>query len=95
MEINNEEISYWRAKIDQLEDDLLRCLNERARYAIEIGHIKRKNGLPVYDEQREVAILERIAAKNPGPLPEASITTLFRSIIHETRELEQKHHDQT
>lgn len=86
------EISDWRIKIDLIETQLIQLLNERAEYAIEIGLLKRKKGLVVYDETREVEILKRVAKKSTGPLDDDAIQDVFKSIIQVTRALEDTHH---
>ena len=77
----------WRQKIDALDSDLVRLLNQRAGIACEIAVIKVASGLPAYDGGREAQVLASVVEKNPGPLDEQSITTIFRSIIQETRRL--------
>ncbi|HKV94076.1 MAG TPA: chorismate mutase [Candidatus Angelobacter sp.] len=77
----------WRQEIDALDVELLRLLNQRATIAGEIAVIKVAMGLPAYDAKREEQVLERIAAKNNGPFAAESVTSIFRSIIHETRRL--------
>jgi chorismate mutase len=77
----------WRRKIDQIDDELLRLLNERARIACELGAVKIAAGLPAYDGKREGQVLARIRAQNPGPLGPESMTSIFRRIILETRRI--------
>lgn len=79
------DISDWRKQIDSMEDQLLDLLNQRARAAIAIGHLKRARKLPIHDPTRENEILARVVAKNPGPLPSVSMEKIFRTIIEETR----------
>ena len=76
-----------RREIDALDTELVRLLNQRATIACEIAIIKVASGLPAYDGKREDQVLARVAAKNIGPLDEQSVTTVFRSIIQETRRL--------
>ena len=77
-----------RQKIDEIDDKLLNLLNERASCAVEIGKLKITKNLPVYFPEREKQIIERLITKNPGPLQESSIRTLFERIIDESRHLE-------
>jgi chorismate mutase len=81
-------IDNWRQKIDSIESQIISLINERAKYAQHIGHIKKEQGLAVYDEKREVEIFERIAKKNQGPFPDESVQKVFKTIIEQTRELE-------
>jgi chorismate mutase/prephenate dehydratase len=55
-----------RNRIDAVDDQVLRLLNERAQLAQHIGHLK--NGI-VYKPEREAQVVRRMQADNPGPLP--------------------------
>lgn len=82
------DISHWRKDIDELEDQIIALLNKRASYAVQIGKIKQKQGIPVLDATREKEILERVASKTKGPLSSNSIQTIFKTIMEETRKVE-------
>lgn len=82
------EISDVRKRIDLLDDVLLRIFNERARLALEIGHLKKGLGLPVYDPSREKRIFARMKEENPGPLDDGAIVRLFERVVDESRRLE-------
>jgi len=77
-----------RKRIDLLDDVLLRIFNERARLALEIGHVKKELGLPVYDPAREKRIFARMKGENPGPLDDGAIVRLFERVVDESRRLE-------
>jgi chorismate mutase len=77
----------WRRKIDRIDNELVRLLNERARVACELGAAKIAYGLPAYDGKRERQVLARICAENRGPLGPESMTSIFRRIILETRRI--------
>jgi chorismate mutase-like protein len=81
-------LTQLRERIDRLDDDLLRLLNERAKVALEVGHAKASSGLPVYVPEREVSLLRRLTELNPGPLPPASLLAIYREIISASRSLE-------
>ncbi|MBF8257916.1 MAG: chorismate mutase [Actinobacteria bacterium] len=82
------EIDGIRKRIDLLDDVLLRIFNERARLALEIGHIKKELGLPVFDPAREKRIFARMTGDNPGPLEDGAIVRLFERVVDESRRLE-------
>lgn len=81
-------IDDWRIRIDELNEELIALLNKRASYATEIGKIKKEMGLPVLDQAREDAVLEKVAALTKGPLSPDSIKEIFRTIMAETRKVE-------
>lgn len=78
----------WRKRIDQIDQELVRLLNERAQCAIEIGHIKKELSQPAWQPQRELEILRHVVKSNPGPLDDSAIRRLFERIIDEARSLE-------
>ncbi|WP_297699543.1 chorismate mutase [uncultured Fibrobacter sp.] len=82
-------IEDWRNRIDELNGEIIDLLNKRAGYATEIGKIKKEKGLPVFDEAREQAVLEKVALLTKGPLSPESIKNIFRTIMQETRRVEE------
>jgi chorismate mutase len=81
-------IEYWRTEIDEIDRELLRLLNRRARLAMKLGVLKTAAGLPCCDPERERAVLGRLQQSNPGPLDQDAVRKLFRRIIRESRRLE-------
>ena len=78
----------WRKRIDEIDQQLVKLLNERAQCAVEIGHMKKALELPAWQPQREAEILRNVVTSNPGPLDDAAIRRLFERIIDEARSLE-------
>jgi chorismate mutase-like protein len=81
-------IQHWRSEIDRVDEELLLLLNRRARYAIEIGLLKRRAGLPIEVPEREAAIIARMVEANEGPLDGDAIRRLFEAVIGESRQAE-------
>lgn len=84
----DEKLQPLREAIDQVDRKLVELLNERARLALEVGHVKRTSNAPVYRPEREAEVLRKVAALNPGPLTEAAVTGVFREVISACRALE-------
>ena len=78
----------WRKRIDEIDQRLLKLLNERAACAVEIGHIKQALGQAAWQPERELEILRNVVQSNLGPLNDAAIRRLFERIIDEARALE-------
>ena len=78
----------WRKRIDEIDQQLVRLLNERSQCAVEIGHIKRTLNVPAWQPKREAEILRNVVKSNRGPLDDAAIRRLFERIIDEARSLE-------
>ncbi len=82
------DLAAHRAAIDALDRDILANLNARARHAQAIGALK--EGSSAYRPEREAQVLTALAAGNSGPLPNASVTGIFRQIMSACLALEQK-----
>lgn len=80
------DLAVLRARIDDIDEALLRLFNERARLAQDIGHLK--NGV-VYKPEREAQVVRRMQDANAGPLPAESVAVLYREIMSACRALEQ------
>ncbi len=78
----------WRKRIDEIDQELVKLLNERSHCAVEIGHLKKRENLPAWQPQREAEILRNVVKANKGPLDDAAIRRLFERIIDEARSLE-------
>lgn len=81
-------IEHWRGEIDRVDEELLQLFNRRARYAIEIGLLKRRAGLPIEVPEREAAVIARMIEENEGPLHGDAIQRLFEAVINESRQSE-------
>lgn len=81
-------IDRLRENIDQVDTVLVKLLNQRARWALEIGEVKKTVGIPVYQPDREAKVLGRVLERNRGPLPPDAVRRLFERIIDENRRLE-------
>jgi chorismate mutase-like protein len=82
------DLAAWRKKIDEIDQQLVKLLNERSGCAVEIGHIKKQLNLPAWQPEREAEILRNIVKSNHGPLDDAAVRRLFERIIDEARALE-------
>ncbi len=84
----------WRVRIDEIDEAIVRLLNERATCALAIGHLKREQGMPLYQPERERYVIERVrtlTAEMGGSLEPAAVGRLFERIIDEARRLEIAH----
>ncbi|MDB6117082.1 MAG: pheA [Verrucomicrobiaceae bacterium] len=82
-----------RVKIDAIDGELLRLLNERAQLVNIVGKIKHAAGLEIYAPEREETLLRKLAALNTeqnGTLPEKSIRAIYREIMSAALALERQ-----
>jgi len=70
-----------RKKIDELDHQLVKLLNERARVVVEIGKLKTRTDKPVYSPDREKDVFARIAGANKGPLPDRCLAAIWRELM--------------
>jgi len=85
MNTDDDKLKPLRERIDGIDAELLRLLNERAQCALEVGEIKQGQTSaepPVfYRPEREAQILTSLMQKNPGPLTDTDVAGLFREVI--------------
>ena len=74
-------IDDYRVAIDHIDDRILDLLTERAGYAVKIGEIKSHEKEVAYVPGREMAIFERLDARNKGGFPPKAVHRIFREII--------------
>ena len=79
-----------RDAIDRVDEVIVRLLNQRAKYAIEIGELKGVLGLPVYAPEREKEVLLHVERTSDGPLDPVTVRRLFERIIDESRRVERE-----
>ena len=77
-----------RSRVDEVDRELIRILNERARIVQEIVSIKAEAGKPLFDPRREEEILQKVAEQNQGPIYDTSMREIFGLILHRIRDLE-------
>lgn len=81
-------IATVRTKIDRLDKQLIKLMNERAKLALEIGRLKDDSGIAAYAPAREGEVLARVTSLNKGPLGERCVRSVFRELISGSRALE-------
>ena len=77
-----------RDRVDEVDRELIRALNERAQVVQELGTIKAEAGMQIFDPKREEEILRRVVDQNPGPIYDSSMRDIFELILHRIRDLE-------
>ena len=84
------ELKRLREAIDRVDEVLVKLLNQRAKYAVEIGEIKGLLSLPVYSPEREKDVLQHVEQASRGPLDPSAVRRLFERIIDESRRVERE-----
>lgn len=77
-----------RQEIDAVDDHLLTLFNRRAALSREVGRIKAETPGVIFRPVREKEVLDSLAARNPGPLPEDHLKAIWREIFSSSRALQ-------
>jgi chorismate mutase/prephenate dehydratase len=77
----NASLAPLRQQIDALDAQILDLLNQRARVAEQVGHIKRAEGTPFFRPDRVAQVIDKITRANPGPLLNQHITAIWREVM--------------
>ena len=78
-----DDIASLRAKIDEIDDQILFALSERVRVCKAIGVAKKKQKIPIRDESRENELYLRLKEKSKKlGLNETQIDLLYREIVN-------------
>jgi len=88
MPLTTKDLDECRARMDELDLQLVRILNARAACAEQIGRIKSGLGIDAYSPEREQQVLHNVTQNNPGPLSADAVRRLFKRIINESRAVE-------
>ena len=83
-----ERLADLRAAIDGVDAELLRLLNERARFALKVGEVKKGRGAAFYAPGREEDLVRRLEERNDGPFPTSAIRPVWKEIISASLSLE-------
>jgi len=88
----NDQLTALRLRIDNIDEQILGLISERARCAQEVAKFKIANVSThpdFYRPEREAAVLKRIMQLNQGPLANEEVARLFREIMSSCLALEQ------
>jgi len=87
----DKKLKNYRDKIDRIDNEILRLLNERAKIAKAVGDVKKECNLPIFNPKRENEIFIRLKEKNKEfgeEFPTDAIRYVFKEIISACRSLE-------
>ncbi|MBY9010727.1 MAG: prephenate dehydratase [Candidatus Lokiarchaeota archaeon] len=82
-----EELKNLRKSFDEIDDKIVELLNERGKYAITIGKIKKNLKLEIYQPKREEELIERIKNKQTT-FKKESMEAIWREIISASKAIQ-------
>lgn len=77
----SDEMDELRSDIDEIDKNIVKNLNRRARVVQQIGELKRKNNLGLYAPGRERQVIERLSRLSEEDFPSASLKQIYREIF--------------
>lgn len=83
-----QSVDALRKKIDQVDEKIVRLLNDRAFLAQRIGQQKRLTNQEIYVPGREQEVVRRVSELSRGPLPIPAVQSVYREIIAACRGVE-------
>jgi chorismate mutase len=89
--LSEDELIRLRRSIDQVDNQILTLLAERAALVRSVGDYKRESQLPVYDPERERRVIARLVEQAPAGVDAEMVQRVFERIIDESRRLEHRH----
>ena len=84
------DIAEWRKKIDEIDEQIVELISQRAHAARAIGELKRNSDLPVYEPQREQQVFDHVRSANKGPLDNAEMLHVYERIMDVMRTLQRR-----
>ncbi|WP_370682198.1 prephenate dehydratase [Comamonas sp. GB3 AK4-5] len=75
------ELASLRVQIDNLDQQLLTLLNQRALVAERVGEVKKHEGSAFFRPDRVAQVIEKIKGANPGPLKGQHVAAIWREIM--------------
>jgi len=70
-----------RTSINEIDAELVKLLNQRAKNVVRVGQLKRGSGIPIYAPHRESEVLARVIGLSRGPLPERTVEAVYRELM--------------
>lgn len=75
-----------RSTIDRVDKELVRLMEERMAAVVDVAAYKKAHNLPVLDEGREAAVLEKVKGLAQNPDFKEYIVMIFKDMMDVTKE---------
>lgn len=83
---NLEQIQKHRAKIDELDEQIVELINQRAMHSLQIRDLKPEAKMGLFDPRREEEILQKVGKFNKGPLYSEHLREIYTAILKVMKE---------
>jgi len=75
----------FRKRIDKIDEQLVKLLDERMELAFELGKLKKSDGRGVFDANREEEVFNKLQALPKQTIRDDEIKELYEQIIRISR----------
>ena len=82
------EIDVLRKDIDRLDAEIADLLLARFEVVREIGAVKKRDGIPVTNEGREDAVIQKVRSAATKEEEKDALEAIYRKVIEESKNLE-------
>lgn len=86
----NRALSSSRQSIDNIDDQIVKLLNERAAVVRQVGQIKKRFNAPAAAPGREEQVLRRVSQQARAPLLPEAVRKIYQTILDEMTTMETK-----
>ncbi|MFZ2654493.1 MAG: prephenate dehydratase [Victivallales bacterium] len=76
-----QHLNELRKEIDNIDEQIIKLINERYRHVIEIGHLKKKTSHEIYVPEREKSLIARLDKLNKGPMTPQAMRAIYREVM--------------
>ncbi len=77
-----------RIKINEIDKEIVACLEKRFDISLEIGKYKKENNIPVYDEDREKKVIQNCEGYLKNKNYTKCIKDIYIQIMDSSKELQ-------
>ncbi len=81
-------LSSSRQRIDSIDGQIVKLLNQRAQVVREVGLIKKQYHAPASAPGREEQVLRRVAGAAQAPLTPSAVEAIYKVILHQMSSME-------
>ena len=82
-----------RQRIDNIDAQIVKLLNERAQVVRDVGEIKKRFHAPASAPGREEEVLRQVSSQAQAPLSPENVRKIYQAILAEMTSMEQKEID--
>ena len=83
-------LSSSRQRIDNIDDQIVKLLNERARVVREVGVVKTRFHAPASAPGREEQVLRRVSDQARAPLAPQAVRKIYQALLAEMTAMEDR-----